>query len=99
MSGRSFSVHEARADLTFPSRTLEIARHALRHFVLHASLIRPLGEAGKLKLTSDMTELEFATSQLLLSATSGVAAPGVAAPAALTLADCGEDFKALRSFR
>ncbi|UZJ52190.1 hypothetical protein CBS101457_001510 [Exobasidium rhododendri] len=68
---------------------LRIARHALHSFVMHASLVRPLGEGGKLKLTSDMTELEFATSQLLGSVPSS----------GLTMPDLDVDFKALRSFR
>jgi hypothetical protein len=56
---------------------------------MHASLVRPLGEGGKLKLTSDMTELEFAISQLLGSSPSP-------RPAML---DLGNHFTALRSFR
>lgn len=56
---------------------------------MQASLIRPLGEGGKLKLTSDMTELEFAISQLL----------GSAPAPCPTMSDCGSDFKALRAFR
>ncbi|KAJ3050403.1 hypothetical protein HK102_012304, partial [Quaeritorhiza haematococci] len=32
----------------------------LDFFLRHASLARPLSEAGKLKLASDMTQLEFA---------------------------------------
>lgn len=37
-----------------------IAAHTLRSFVFHASITRPLGESGKLRLTTDMTEIEFA---------------------------------------
>lgn len=86
----SSSYNEKRLGLTqVVHRILRIAKHALRSFVVHASLIRPLGEGGKLKLTSDMTELEFAISQLL----------GSAPAPSLSMADCGFDFKALRSFR
>lgn len=74
---------------------LRIAQHALRQFVMHASLLRPLAEGGKLKLTADMTELEFSISQLLASARSDKAS---AAPVP-NMADCGDDFKALRAFR
>jgi hypothetical protein len=80
---------ERHANLWYSCRILRIAKHALRSFVVHASLIRPLGEGGKLKLTSDMTELEFAISQLL----------GSAPPPCPTMSDCGADFKALRTFR
>lgn len=41
---------------------LSIVRHVIRTFVLHMSIARPLGESGKLQLTTDMTELEFALS-------------------------------------
>ena len=37
----------------------------MRSFVLNASIARPLGEDGKLQLTSDMTELEFALSSFM----------------------------------
>lgn len=33
--------------------------------MLHASIAKPLGETGKLQLTSDMTELEFALSAFM----------------------------------
>lgn len=33
--------------------------------MLHASIAKPLGESGKLQLTSDMTELEFALSAFM----------------------------------
>ncbi|PWN33882.1 uncharacterized protein FA14DRAFT_161516 [Meira miltonrushii] len=70
---------------------VKIAKHALYAFVANASLIRPLEEGGKLKLTSDMTELEFSISQLLASAHQ------VTKP--LSMNDCGTEFHALRSFR
>jgi hypothetical protein len=58
----------------------------IRRFVLHASIVQPLGEGGKLKLTTDCTSLEFALSQLL-------------SDYKLNLAALGDDFKALRAFR
>lgn len=72
-------------------RLVQISKHALHDFVLHASLLRPLEEGGKLRLTTDMTELEFSVSQLLASARHS--------DHALTMTDCGSDFRALRSFR
>ncbi|BGP18331.1 hypothetical protein JCM10213_008504 [Rhodosporidiobolus nylandii] len=65
---------------------LDLARFTVQTFLLHASLVHPLGESGKLKLTSDTTALEFAVSQYL-------AAHG------LQLAGMGDQFKALRAFR
>ncbi|GAA6004235.1 hypothetical protein JCM10207_002497 [Rhodosporidiobolus poonsookiae] len=65
---------------------LDLARFTVQTFLLHASLVHPLGEAGKLKLTSDVTALEFAVSQYL-------SAHG------LQLAGMGDQFKALRAFR
>lgn len=46
-------------------RAVSLVKHVVRTFVLHASIARPLGEMGKLQLTSDMTELEFALSALI----------------------------------
>lgn len=55
----------------------------MQTFLLHASLVHPLSEAGKLKLTADTTALEFAVSQYL----SGHG---------LALSSMGDQFKALR---
>ncbi|GAA6033903.1 hypothetical protein JCM8097_000395 [Rhodosporidiobolus ruineniae] len=65
---------------------LDLARFTVQTFLLHASLVHPLGEAGKLKLTTDTTALEFAVSQYL-------AAHG------MQLKGMGDQFKALRAFR
>ncbi|KAF7315340.1 ACT domain-containing protein [Mycena indigotica] len=40
--------------------TNSIIKFVITTFVLHVSIAKPLGESGKLQLTSDMTELEFA---------------------------------------
>ncbi|BGP09947.1 hypothetical protein JCM10049v2_005825 [Rhodotorula toruloides] len=66
--------------------TIDLARFTVQTFLLHASLVHPIGESGKLKLTSDTTALEFAVNQYL-------AAQG------LTLGNMGDQFKALRAFR
>lgn len=69
---------------------LEIARHLLQVFLIHASIVAPLGEAGKLRLTADMAELEFAVSQL-----GGVAGINPGQMPGLV----GDDWRALRGFR
>ncbi|PWN54207.1 hypothetical protein IE53DRAFT_391434 [Violaceomyces palustris] len=75
------------------SWALDIAQHILRTFVLNVSLLRPLSETGKLKLTSDMTELEFSLSQVL----SDAGPKG--RKSHLQLSSCGDEFRALRSLR
>lgn len=65
------------------NRALELARFTVQTFVLHASIVKPLSESGKLKLTADTTALEFAISQYL-------SAYG------LSLSSMGDQFKALR---
>jgi len=45
---------------------LSIVKFVIRTFVLHVSIAKPLGESGKLQLTSDMTELEFALSAFMV---------------------------------
>jgi conserved oligomeric Golgi complex subunit 5 len=42
-----------------------IAKYVIKTFLLHASIAKPLGETGKLQLTSDMTEFEFALSAFM----------------------------------
>ena len=58
----------------------------MQTYVLHASIVKPLSESGKLKLTSDTTSLEFAISQYLSSHS-------------LSLSSIGDQHKALRAFR
>ncbi|KAG8904488.1 hypothetical protein FRB99_001664 [Tulasnella sp. 403] len=45
---------------------VSIVRRTIRSFVLHASLAKPLGENGKLQLTTDMTEFEFALNAFMV---------------------------------
>lgn len=47
------------------SRIISIVKYVIKTFVLHASIAKPLGESGKLQLTSDMTELEFGLSAFM----------------------------------
>jgi conserved oligomeric Golgi complex subunit 5 len=63
----------------------------VRTFVLHASIAKPLGENGKLQLTSDMTELEFALSAFLSDNTQS--------KLGLKLDNLGDDFRTLRAMR
>ena len=72
------------------SWVLDIARHLLQVFLIHASIVSPLGEAGKLKLTADMAELEFATAQL-----GGAAGIESGRMSGLV----GDDWRSLRGFR
>ncbi|KAK4049830.1 hypothetical protein OIV83_003886 [Microbotryomycetes sp. JL201] len=65
---------------------LDLARFTVQTFILHASIVKHLSEAGKLKLTSDVTSLEFAVSQYL-------------SPFGLSLATMGDQFKTLKAFR
>lgn len=75
------------ADIAFDDdRVLELCKFTFQRFVLHASIVHPLGEGGKLKLTTDCTTLEFAVSQLL-------------GDYKLNLASLDGDFKTLRAFR
>ena len=47
-----------------------LCRHVICNFVRHASLIRPLSETGKLRLTQDMTQLELSLSQIVSDTSS-----------------------------
>jgi len=66
---------------------LPIVKYIIRIFVLHASIAKPLGESGKLQLTTDMTELEFALNAFL----------GPSSKRGLETA--GEEYKMLRAMR
>ncbi|KAG1862894.1 Golgi transport complex subunit 5-domain-containing protein [Suillus tomentosus] len=74
------------SDMT-QSWALSIVRYVIRNFVLHASIAKPLGESGKLQLTTDMMELEFALSAFL----------GPSSKRGLEMA--GEEYKMLRAMR
>ncbi|EJT98396.1 hypothetical protein DACRYDRAFT_96576 [Dacryopinax primogenitus] len=74
---------------------MQITKHVLKHFVLHASIASPLGEGGKLQLTSDMTQLEFALNQFVSSGDGS----GPKRGSRLRLENAGDDFRALRGLR
>lgn len=71
---------------------VSIAKQLLRIFVLHMSIAKPLGENGKLQLTSDMTELEFAVSAFLSRS-------GAQSKQGASLDILGDEYKALRAMR
>jgi hypothetical protein len=60
---------------------------------LHVSIIKPLGESGKLQLTTDMTELEFALNSFLAESSGG------GNRQRMGLDVVGDDYKALRALR
>jgi conserved oligomeric Golgi complex subunit 5 len=70
---------------------MSIVKFVIRTFVLHMSIAKPLGESGKLQLTSDMTELEFALSAFVVEdkqSKRGSILDGV-----------GDNYRALRAMR
>ncbi|EIW72791.1 hypothetical protein TREMEDRAFT_25851, partial [Tremella mesenterica DSM 1558] len=72
---------------------LDLSRYIIRTFLLHASIARPMGESGKLKLTGDMTELEMGIASLL----STGQVPGQRG--GLRIEKVGDEYLALRGFR
>lgn len=80
-----------------PDRVLALARYLITVFLLHASIVRPLGESGKLKLTTDMTELEVSIQSLL--ATGQPLGAKSSSSKTLKLSQIGDEYLALRSFR
>lgn len=73
-----------------PQWVRAMVRFAIRTFVLHASIAKPLGESGKLQLTTDMTELEFALSAFMSDGDKRRGADWESV---------GEDYRALRAMR
>jgi hypothetical protein len=76
-------------------RVLDLARHLISVFLLHASIARPLGESGKLKLTTDMTELEVSIQSLLATGQP----MGAKSTKGVKLSQIGDEYLALRSLR
>jgi conserved oligomeric Golgi complex subunit 5 len=71
-------------------------KHILKTFVLHASIVKPLDEACKLQLTSDMTELEFSLGAFM---SEGKGKRGGSGGGGLGLAAAGPEYRALRALR
>ncbi|WWC66324.1 uncharacterized protein I206_100225 [Kwoniella pini CBS 10737] len=72
---------------------VQLSKYIIRTFLLHASIARPLGESGKLKLTGDMTELEMGIASLLNTGRVQGSRGG------MRVEKIGEEYLALRSFR
>lgn len=72
-------------------RTPRIVKYVIRIFILHASIAKPLGENGKLQLTTDMAELEFSLNAFLADGSQGKRGG--------SLESIGEEYKALRAMR
>ncbi|KAG5220623.1 Golgi transport complex domain-containing protein [Salix suchowensis] len=70
---------------------VSIVQYVIRTFVLHVSIAKPLGESGKLQLTSDMTELEFALNALMVDRGQNKRGGD--------LETVGEDYRTLRALR
>ncbi|RDX50077.1 hypothetical protein OH76DRAFT_1437882 [Lentinus brumalis] len=71
---------------------LALVRFTIKTFVLHASIAKPLGESGKLQLTTDMTELEFALSAFMGDKTQQ-------GKRGADWESIGDDYRALRAMR
>lgn len=71
--------------------TLNIAKFIIKIFLLHASIAKPLGESGKLQLTSDMTELEFSLGTLMMDKSQN--------KGGANWEQVGSDYRALRAMR
>ncbi|GMK58813.1 hypothetical protein CspeluHIS016_0602550 [Cutaneotrichosporon spelunceum] len=72
---------------------LSLSKYLIKTFLLHASIARPMGESGRLKLTGNMTEFEMGLQNFLN--TGGVQG----ARGGVRVADIGEEYLALRTFR
>ncbi|GJJ06135.1 hypothetical protein Clacol_000324 [Clathrus columnatus] len=69
--------------------TVHIAKHALKTFVYHVSIVKPLSEGGKLQLTTDMAEIEFALNAFMLKQ----------GQKSTKLEALGNEYRALRALR
>lgn len=74
------------------SRIAFLVKFVIRTFLLHISIAKPLGESGKLQMTSDMTELEFALNAFMNFENSQNKRGG-------NLETVGDEYRALRAMR
>lgn len=72
-------------------RVVSIVKYVIKTFLLHASIVKPLGESGKLHLTSDLTEVEFALNGFMVNTPQNRNTEG--------LETIGSEYKALRAMR
>ncbi|KAI0279355.1 Golgi transport complex subunit 5-domain-containing protein [Russula aff. rugulosa BPL654] len=77
--------------------SLDIARHVLRAFVLHASIVKPLDETTKLQLTRDMTDIEFSLGAFMSQGKGKRGGGGSGGSGGLDGA--GSEYRALRALR
>jgi hypothetical protein len=70
---------------------ISIVKFVIRTFVMHVSITKPLGENGKLQLTSDMTDLEFALSAFMVENPQSTRGGN--------LDSVGDDYRMLRAMR
>lgn len=78
--------------MTEMNRYVTIIRHVIRTFVLHLSIVKPISEAGKLQLTTDMTELEFGLNAFMTDAKQSKRGPNLQTVV-------GNDYRTLRALR
>ncbi|PCH43557.1 hypothetical protein WOLCODRAFT_164540 [Wolfiporia cocos MD-104 SS10] len=71
---------------------ITIVKYVIKTFILHASIAKPLGESGKLQLTSDMTELEFGLAAFMTDKAHQ-------SKRGTDWASVGDDYRALRAMR
>ena len=64
-----------------------VVLRGLEYFIRHASLVRPLSEHGKLKLTKDMAQVELDLDQFLMRFGMRLESEG------------GDVYRSLRAFR
>ena len=91
MNGMSFGIHESLFISTI-HRVTNIVKNVIRAFVLHMSIAKPLSESGKLQLTTDMTEFEFALSAFMADKTAH-------SKRGADWESVGPDYRALRAMR
>ena len=77
--------------LTCLDRVLSLVKFVITTFVLHVSIVKPLGETGKLQLTTDMAEVEFGLSAFLIESPQEKRGGNLEA--------LGTDYKMLRGMR
>ncbi|EMD33616.1 hypothetical protein CERSUDRAFT_117729 [Gelatoporia subvermispora B] len=81
-----FNVTEMHRQWVIP-----LVQFVIKTWVLHASIAKPLGESGKLQLTSDMTELEFGLGAFMSDKGQG--------KRGADWESVGDEYRALRAMR
>ncbi|KAH7108123.1 Golgi transport complex subunit 5-domain-containing protein [Auriculariales sp. MPI-PUGE-AT-0066] len=79
-----------------------IVKHAIRTFVLHVSIACPLGESGRMTLTNDMTELEYALDAFMRNPSAASKRSSVRQPQTgglTTTPEVAAEYRTLRALR